>query len=228
MIERWIYSLSGVLTLQMFFFIAAGLLAALFLYWLIRYQFCLMCPQIKRIKRLSRFVGDYKGIKMELVAALKKEMQGKVNQTVWQEYEAAMLARRPAAVRSYFTYARIYDIPCRRESAVCYKWYTLVLGLALGIFGWVLIKVGGRLTLLEALYSDNFVYILQQELIEAKLLPADFDFEAHKELVPMQPGDVPVTYADTKALERDFGFKPNTSLKQGLHEFVKWYKDFYM
>ncbi len=160
MIERWIYSLSGVLTLQMFFFIAACLLAALFLYWLIRYQFCLMCPQIKRIKRLSRFVGDYKGIKMELVAALKKEMQGKVNQTVWQEYEAAMLARRPAAVRSYFTYARIYDIPCRRESAVCYKWYTLVLGLALGIFGWVLIKVGERLTLLEALYSDNFVYIL--------------------------------------------------------------------
>ena len=73
-----------------------------------------------------------------------------------------------------------------------------------------------------------FVDILQQELIKAGLLPADFDFEAHKELVPMQPGDVPVTYADTKALERDFGFKPNTSLKQGLHEFVKWYKDFYM
>lgn len=76
MIERWIYSLSGVLTLQMFFFIAACLLAALFLYWLIRYQFCLMCPQIKRIKSLSRFVGDYKGIKMELVGRLEKGNAG--------------------------------------------------------------------------------------------------------------------------------------------------------
>lgn len=160
MIERWIYSLSEILTLQMFFFIAAALLAAVFLYWLIRYQFSLICPQIRRMKRLNLFVSEYKGIKIELVKALGGQMQGKVNQAVWQEYEAAMLARRPAAVRSYFTYIRIYDIPCKRESSVCYKWYTLVMGLALSIFGWVLIKVGERLTLLGAFYSDNFIYII--------------------------------------------------------------------
>lgn len=73
----------------------------------------------------------------------------------------------------------------------------------------------------------DFVYILQQELIRAKVLPADYDFEAHKELVPMQPGDVPVTYADTSALERDFGFKPNTPLRDGLRRFAEWYKTFY-
>ena len=69
----------------------------------------------------------------------------------------------------------------------------------------------------------EFVDILQQELVRAGVLPADYDFEAHKELVPMQPGDVPVTYADTSALERDFGFKPSTSLRDGLRAFVVWY-----
>lgn len=73
----------------------------------------------------------------------------------------------------------------------------------------------------------DFVDILQQELIRAEVLPADYDFEAHKELVPMQPGDVPVTYADTSALERDFGFKPSTDLRTGLRRFAEWYKDFY-
>ena len=74
----------------------------------------------------------------------------------------------------------------------------------------------------------DFVRILQEELIRAGVLPADYDFEAHKELVPMQPGDVPVTYADTSALERDFGFKPSTQLREGLRKFAGWYKDFYM
>ena len=73
----------------------------------------------------------------------------------------------------------------------------------------------------------DFVDILQQELIRAGVLPADYDFEAHKELVPMQPGDVPVTYADTSALERDFGFKPSTSLREGLRAFAEWYAEFY-
>lgn len=73
----------------------------------------------------------------------------------------------------------------------------------------------------------DFVDILQQELIRAEVLPADYDFEAHKELVPMQAGDVPVTYADTSALERDFGFKPSTSLREGLRKFSQWYKEFY-
>lgn len=73
----------------------------------------------------------------------------------------------------------------------------------------------------------DFVDILQQELIRAGVLPEDYDFEAHKELVPMQPGDVPVTYADTSALERDFGFKPSTSLRQGLRNFAEWYAEFY-
>lgn len=74
----------------------------------------------------------------------------------------------------------------------------------------------------------DFVDILQQELIRAGVLPKDYDFEAHKELVPMQPGDVPVTYADTSALEKDFGFKPATSLRDGLRKFAEWYKEFYM
>ena len=73
----------------------------------------------------------------------------------------------------------------------------------------------------------DFVDILQQELIRAEVLPADYDFEFHKELVPMQPGDVPITYADTTALERDFGFKPSTSLRDGLRKFAEWYKVFY-
>ena len=73
----------------------------------------------------------------------------------------------------------------------------------------------------------DFVDILQQELIRAGVLPATYDFEAHKELVPMQAGDVPVTYADTSALERDFGYKPSTSLRDGLRKFVEWYKEFY-
>lgn len=73
----------------------------------------------------------------------------------------------------------------------------------------------------------DFVQILQEELLAAGVLPADYDFEAHKELVPMQPGDVPVTFADTSALEHDFGFKPHTSLREGLHRFAMWYKAFY-
>lgn len=74
----------------------------------------------------------------------------------------------------------------------------------------------------------NFVDILQQELIRAGVLPEDYDFDAHKKLVPMQPGDVPVTYADTSALERDYGFKPSTPLRQGLRNFAEWYKKFYL
>ena len=73
----------------------------------------------------------------------------------------------------------------------------------------------------------NFVDTLQQELVRAGVLPADYDFEAHKELVPMQPGDVPTTYADTSALERDYGFKPSTSLRDGLRAFAEWYAEFY-
>lgn len=73
----------------------------------------------------------------------------------------------------------------------------------------------------------DFVTILQEELIRAKVLPADYDFEAHKKLVPMQPGDVPVTYADTTALEADTGFKPDTPLREGLRRFAEWYKEFY-
>lgn len=74
----------------------------------------------------------------------------------------------------------------------------------------------------------TFVDILQQELIRAKVLPEDYDFEAHKKLVPMQPGDVPVTYADTSALERDYGYKPSTSLRDGLRVFAEWYAYFYL
>lgn len=73
----------------------------------------------------------------------------------------------------------------------------------------------------------DFVTILQEELIAAQVLPADYDFDAHKELVPMQPGDVPVTYADTSALEEDFGFKPCTSLREGLRKFAEWYRGYY-
>ena len=73
----------------------------------------------------------------------------------------------------------------------------------------------------------DFVKILSEELVNAKVLPKDFDFEKHKELVPMQAGDVPITFADTSALEKDFGYKPHTSLREGFREFVKWYKEFY-
>lgn len=73
----------------------------------------------------------------------------------------------------------------------------------------------------------DFVTILQEELIRAGVLPPDYDFEAHKELVPMQPGDVPVTYADTTPLEQDFGFKPSTPLREGLRKFAEWYKKYY-
>ena len=73
----------------------------------------------------------------------------------------------------------------------------------------------------------DFVDILQQELLRAEVLPADYNFEEHKNLVSMQPGDVPVTYADTSALERDFGFKPSTSLREGLRKFAEWYKEYY-
>lgn len=74
----------------------------------------------------------------------------------------------------------------------------------------------------------DFVQILSEELVRAGVLPADYDFEAHKKLVPMQPGDVPITYADTTPLERDFGFKPHTPLREGLRKFAQWYKEFYM
>lgn len=74
----------------------------------------------------------------------------------------------------------------------------------------------------------DFVQILSEELVRAGVLPEDYDFEAHKKLVPMQPGDVPVTYADTTPLERDFGFKPHTPLREGLRKFAQWYKEFYM
>ena len=74
----------------------------------------------------------------------------------------------------------------------------------------------------------EFVDILQQELIRAGVLSENYDFEAHKKLVPMQPGDVAVTYADTSALEEDFGFRPSTSLREGLRKFAEWYKEFYM
>lgn len=73
----------------------------------------------------------------------------------------------------------------------------------------------------------DFVSILQEELVRAGVLPEDYDFEAHKKLVPMQAGDVPITYADTSALERDFGFKPSTSLREGLRRFAEWYREFY-
>lgn len=73
----------------------------------------------------------------------------------------------------------------------------------------------------------DFVQILSEELVRAKVLPGDYNFESHKKLVPMQPGDVPITYADTEALERDFGFKPHTSLREGLRNFAEWYKDYY-
>ena len=74
----------------------------------------------------------------------------------------------------------------------------------------------------------DFVQILSEELVRAGVLPEDYDFDAHKELVPMQPGDVPVTFADTSALERDFGFKPSTDLRTGLRKFAEWYREFYM
>ena len=74
----------------------------------------------------------------------------------------------------------------------------------------------------------DFVDILQQELINAEVLPPDYDFDAHKELVPMQPGDVPETYADTSALEQDFGYKPSTSLRDGIQKFAVWYREYYM
>ena len=73
----------------------------------------------------------------------------------------------------------------------------------------------------------DFVQILSEELVRAEVLPKEYDFEAHKELVPMQPGDVPVTYADTLALERDFGYKPSTGLRDGLRKFAEWYAVFY-
>ena len=74
----------------------------------------------------------------------------------------------------------------------------------------------------------DFVQILQEELIRAKVLPSNYDFKAQKELVSVQPGDVPVTFADTTMLERDFGFKPSTSLREGLRKFAEWYREFYL
>ncbi len=74
----------------------------------------------------------------------------------------------------------------------------------------------------------DFVDILQQELVKAGVLPPDYDFKSHKQLVPMQPGDVPITYADTSALKHDFGYTPSTPLREGLRKFAEWYKSFYM
>ena len=74
----------------------------------------------------------------------------------------------------------------------------------------------------------DFVTILQEELVRAGVLPSDYDFESHKELVPMQPGDVPVTYADTTPLEQDFGFKPSTPLREGLRRFAEWYAKYFV
>ena len=74
----------------------------------------------------------------------------------------------------------------------------------------------------------DFVEILEEELLRAGVLPKNYDFEAHKEFVPMQPGDVPITYADTESLEKDFGFRPSTSLRKGLRVFAEWYKRFYV
>ena len=74
----------------------------------------------------------------------------------------------------------------------------------------------------------DFVQILQEELIRAGILPEDYDFESHKQLIPMQAGDVPITYADTTALERDFNFKPHTPLRDGIRKFTEWYKVFYL
>ena len=74
----------------------------------------------------------------------------------------------------------------------------------------------------------DYIDTLQQELVRARVLPEDYDFDAHKELVPMQPGDVPVTYADSEALERDYGFRPQIGIRDGLRKFAEWYKEFYM
>ena len=73
----------------------------------------------------------------------------------------------------------------------------------------------------------DYIQVLQEELVRAEVLPEDFDFEAHKKLVPMQPGDVPVTYADSEALERDYGFRPETGIREGLSRFACWYKEYY-
>ena len=97
--------------------------------------------------------------------------------------------------------------------------FTLGLSVALSIMAGCRSQQDGW----KLVWEENF----DQELVRAKVLPEDYDFEAHKELVPMQPGDVPVTYADTSALERDFGYKPSTSLRTGLRNFAEWYAEFY-
>ena len=74
----------------------------------------------------------------------------------------------------------------------------------------------------------DYITVLQEELVRAGVLPKDYDFDAHKKLVPMQPGDVPVTYADASALERDFGFTPSIGIREGLRAFAEWYKSYYM
>ena len=73
----------------------------------------------------------------------------------------------------------------------------------------------------------DYITVLQEELVRAEVLPADYDFDAHKELVPMQPGDVPVTFADSAALERDYGFTPKIGVREGLRQFAEWYKGYY-
>ena len=107
---------------------------------------------------------------------------------------------------------------------------------AVGAFAAALGSMVSNLTIGKKKYADveaevtalkEQLQILQEELIRAGVLPEDYDFEAHKELVPMQAGDVPVTYADTSALERDYGYRPSTSLREGLRHFAEWYARFY-
>ena len=89
------------------------------------------------------------------------------------------------------------------------------------------IENNNKLMYLKSMHIQNFRGILQEELIAAKVLPSDYDFEAHKKLVAMQPGDVPVTFADTTPLEEDFGFRPSTPLRDGLSAFAQWYAKYY-
>ena len=106
----------------------------------------------------------------------------------------------------------------------CKRDFTYIDDIVEGVIR-VMKKVSDRITVIDRLLV--FVQILSEKLIRAQILPKDYDFEAHKELVPMQPGDVPITYADTSALEKDFEYKPGTDLRKGLREFAEWYADFY-
>ena len=93
--------------------------------------------------------------------------------------------------------------------------------------GWNNLTRKGTAFIIVPYKNVDFVQTLQEELLRAGVLPQDYDFEAHKQLVPMQPGDVPTTYADATALERDFGFTPKITLREGLRKFAEWYKSYY-